>query len=396
MIAAQRLAAVLTAFAVFGCSSHTPSVAATSGANPSNSSSAPSAAPVASKVDLSQSFQSESIVDPTLKMTAYDVKIPAGFKFQGMYVPGSSCESNPYPVFRAYSADGLMDFRELPRFDWSWNNTPYPPPAGRNCLNIQQELSPQEFIKYLVGVLQVAYVSDQAPPAAQAATFQQTLANLNARGGGMHMEGGMAAAVVQYRNGSFTMEEQIGVTTLCGKNMMNIPGKSWFAENCSAFVTLTRAPQGQLTALVNAIQAQKGGANANQQWSNAYMQTVLNKMVAQNNAVMAARQAAFNQAQAIRAQEHQQFLAQMQAGTDRSMAAAAQVANTNHMMAQDWCDYALDQQTVAGAGGTAKVSSAYSQTWSNGSQYYQTNDPNVNPGPGWTLQTKVHGDGTPY
>ena len=111
---------------------------------------------------------------------------------------------------------------------------------------------------------------------------------------------------------------------------------------------------------------------------------------------MQQRQAQFNQAQAIRAEQHQQFLAQMQAGTDRSMAQAAQVANTNHTMAQDWCDYALDQQTVAGSGGTAKVSSAYTQTWSNGKQFYQTNDPNVNPGPGWSLQTKVHGDGTPY
>jgi hypothetical protein len=86
----------------------------------------------------------------------------------------------------------------------------------------------------------------------------------------------------------------------------------------------------------------------------------------------------------------------MQAGTNASMARAAQVADTDHAIAQDWCDYSLDQQTVAGSGGTAKVSSAYAQTWSNGSQYYQTNSPNVNPGPGWSLQTKVHGDGTPY
>jgi hypothetical protein len=393
-MAAKRLAAALITLALFGCSSRTPSAASTE-ASASGSGSA-GAAPPSSNVDLNKGFQDESIVDPTLKMTAYDVKIPAGFQFQGMYVPGSSCQSNPFPVFRAYSMDGLMEFRELPRFDWSWNNSPYKAPAGGDCLNIQQEVSPQDFIKYLTGVLQVAYVNDEAPPQAQAASYQQTLAGLNARGGSIHMEGGMAAARVRYKNGSYTIEELISVTTLCSKNMMNIPGKNWFSENCSAFVVLTRAPQGQLDGLVKAIQAQKGGANANQQWSTTYTQTVINKMVAQTEATMQARQAQFNQAQAVRAQEHQQFLAQMQAGTDASMARAAQAANTDHMMAQDWCDYSLDQQTVTGSGGTAKVSSAYTQTWSNGKQFYQTNDPNVNPGAGWTLQTKVHGDGTPY
>ena len=45
-----------------------------------------------------------------------------------------------------------------------------------------------------------------------------------------------------------------------------------------------------------------------------------------------------------------------------------------------------------------KVSSAYSQTWSNGkNQWFQTNDPNANPNgvlPGnWTQDVKVHGNG---
>ena len=73
--------------------------------------------------------------------------------------------------------------------------------------------------------------------------------------------------------------------------------------------------------------------------------------------------------------------------------------NAQSTAASDWVDYALDQQTVTGPGGTVNVSSAYSQTWTNGTQYYQTNDPNVNPNgvlPGnWTQTTKVHGNGQP-
>jgi len=75
--------------------------------------------------------------------------------------------------------------------------------------------------------------------------------------------------------------------------------------------------------------------------------------------------------------------------------------NARTTAASDWVDYALDQQTVNGSGGTVKVSSAYSHTWSNGqNQWYQTNNSNANPngvfGGNWTENTKVHGNGQSY
>jgi len=75
--------------------------------------------------------------------------------------------------------------------------------------------------------------------------------------------------------------------------------------------------------------------------------------------------------------------------------------NAQTTAASDWVDYALDQQTVVGSGGPAKVSSSYSQTWSNGQgQWYQTNNPNANPNGvfsgTWTQDTKVHGNGQSY
>jgi len=108
----------------------------------------------------------------------------------------------------------------------------------------------------------------------------------------------------------------------------------------------------------------------------------------------------FEHSMALQQHEHEQFLAQMQSGTDASMRHALGAMNARSTAASDWVDYALDQQTVTGSGGTVKISNAYSQTWSNGQgQWYQTNDPNVNPNgslPGnWTQQTVVHGNGTP-
>jgi hypothetical protein len=72
--------------------------------------------------------------------------------------------------------------------------------------------------------------------------------------------------------------------------------------------------------------------------------------IQQMNATAAAQRQAraqqFAHDQAVRQLMHEQFLATMQRGTDMSMARAAQVANSNHTMASDWMDYALDQRTV--------------------------------------------------
>jgi hypothetical protein len=74
--------------------------------------------------------------------------------------------------------------------------------------------------------------------------------------------------------------------------------------------------------------------------------------------------------------------------------------NAQSTAASDWVDYSLDHETVMNPdGSTTKVSSGYSQTWTNGSQWYQTNLPNSNPNGvlsgNWTQTTKVHGNGAP-
>jgi hypothetical protein len=67
----------------------------------------------------------EHIFDPHLNLNAYDVTVPANWKFDGIYVPGSSCVQIPFPVFRMYSPDGLTEIRRLPRFDWSWTTSKF-------------------------------------------------------------------------------------------------------------------------------------------------------------------------------------------------------------------------------------------------------------------------------
>jgi hypothetical protein len=131
-----------------------------------------------------------------------------------------------------------------------------------------------------------------------------------------------------------------------------------------------------------------------------------NKMLAdqaaRGNAQLQAQHQQFEQSQAVRQHMHEEFMATMQRGTDKSMAATKANMNARSTATSDWVDYALDRQTVKdpNTGQVSKVSSSYSNTWidSTGKTSYQTKDVNANPNgvlPGnWTKQTTTHGDGT--
>ena len=52
---------------------------------------------------------------PRLRHQAFNINLPAGWKFEGTVLPGPECSRIPMPVFRAYSADGLTEMRLLPQ-----------------------------------------------------------------------------------------------------------------------------------------------------------------------------------------------------------------------------------------------------------------------------------------
>ena len=403
----------------------TPASPAAAAVSAPASAAAPALTPVAAAAG---GVRQEHIFDSHLNLNAYDVTVPASWKFDGIYVPGSSCVQIPFPVFRMYSPDGLTEIRRLPRFDWSWTTGKFKGQQGSDCLDLKQDMSAQEFLKYLIGMMQVAYIRDFPIPQeaidAQQKVFDQTnkameagaaqLDKMNASLAVMKNQpknqpatqhGGLAAAVAEYRNGTFTIEEEITVRLMCMHAPLNFgPDRDAFTESCNATVRIVRAPKGQLDAVL--AKTQGVGAVENPEWASKYFDYTMavakarsDQMFRDSNARMQQQHDEFERGQAVRAQQHQQFLATMQEGTNRSMARAAEAANSRHAIAQDWCDYALDRQTVTGAGGTVKISNAYNQTWTDGTgNYYQTNDPNTNPNGvlsgNWTLTTQVHGDGT--
>jgi hypothetical protein len=215
-----------------------------------------------------------------------------------------------------------------------------------------------------------------------------------------------AAMRIEVMNGSFIVGERLRAAVECGVN--NSPG-TFNGGTCWARLDLLSAPQGKLDALVQLVDSNNLPHGVfDQQWGQAFMarqqrqgDAMLAKLAAQEKAESNMIYQQFQQIMATSQAEHQQFMQQQESQFQSAMNNANASMNAQTTSASDWVDYALDQQTVTGSNGTAKVSSAYSQTWSNGQgQWYQANTPSVNPNGvlagNWTPDTKVHGNGQAY
>jgi hypothetical protein len=413
-----KLGLVVTAiFAVMipiaGCSSTSKSAAAASAA-PDGTGGAPAAsgkagaATYVGSAPVSNQTTTATITDPSLNgIVAATLTIPAGWKLQGIEMM-SPCTFIPWPVFRAYSQDGLMQYRTEPVIGWQWN------PAGRQyntgCANISGVMPAANFLQYYLGTMQggVHVVGPMTVPAVYSQWAQGLASQSNQMNARLapalqaNHTADTAALRIEVVNGSFVVEERLRAMVECADNQNAGP---MAGGTCWARVDVLTAPEGKLDALVQVVDSENlpHGVNT-QQWMQAALarqqrqgQQMLAALTAQEKQESQMLYSQFQQIMARSQAEHQQFMQQQESSFESAMNNANASMNAQSTAASDWVDYALDQQTVAGPGGTAKVSSAYSQTWSNGTQWYQTNDPNSNPNGvlqgNWTLTTKVHGNG---
>jgi hypothetical protein len=386
-----------------GCSS-APGTASAASATPS--------AATVSSTPLTTKLAPATINDPSLgNMQAEILTIPSGWKMQGIIIT-SPCTTLPWPVFRAYSSDGLTQMRYEPVVAWQWHPNLRMANNNNGCLPLTQPLTAAQFLQYYTGTISggvhVVGTMSIAPQyqqwANQFAAVQNQGNSRMAPALQTNHTADSAALRIETVNGSFVVEERLRVAVECGINSNPGPMNG---GTCWARVDVLTAPQGKLDALAQLVDNNNlPHATPIPQWS----QAVFQRQAQQSAAAMAALTAQERQESQMLYQQYQQFrntmnqnhaafMQQQESQFQSAMNNANASMNAQSTAASDWVDYALDQQTVAGPGGTAKVSSAYSQTWTNGTQWYQTNDPNANPNGAlsgsWTLTTQVHGNGQP-
>jgi hypothetical protein len=406
--------AVLSAIFLFsGCKSSSPAAAQAAGSSaaPISSGQTSAAAQAIQSKPLPTSFITGTLTDPAMNgMAAQSLTIPAGWKVQGIVVT-TPCTQLPWPVYRAYAPDGLTEMRMNPAAGWKWAQNPAVP-IPKECLPLSGPETAAQFLSNFVETIQggVHVVGPMPVSAAYSADAASFAAKLNAQGQQFPVgiraryTSDVAALRIETKNGSFVIEQRLRTAVQC-----DIQDSGTFAGgNCFARVEVLRAPQGKLDALAQYVDANNlPNPKMTPQWQTAEIQLIQQRGQAAIAAVqriadagMAASRAMFNSFMATSQQNHQAFMAQQEASFQSSMNNAQASMNAQSTAASDMVDYALDQQTVTGSGGTVKVSNAYSQTWSNGQgQWYQTVDPNSNPngtlGGSWTQDTKVHGNGQP-
>ena len=408
----RHVFATTIAIAVLAAGCHSASTAASAGSSAATAA-AGSTESSFSSPPLGSQLTTATITDPTLNnMTAATLTIPAGWKMQGIMLL-SPCNTPPFPAYRAYSPDGLTQMRAEPLFGWLWRpNIRNMPNTG--CAPLSGVMSAAQFLQYYVGTLTggVHVVGTMPVPA----KYQQWASGLADQFNQMnnnvspslqaHHTADTAAMRIQVMNGSFVVEERIRTVVECavGASTGIMAGGT-----CWSRVDVLTAPQGKLDALVQLVDSNNlPHGVVDPQWGQAFMarqqrqgDAMLARLAAQAKAESDMIYQQFQQTMAASQQEHQAFMQQQESQFQSSMNNASNAMNARTTAASDWVDYALDQQTVAGSGGLAKVSSAYSQTWSNGQgQWYQTNNPNANPNGvlsgNWTQDTKVHGNGQSY
>ena len=362
-----------------------------------------------SMLSAASSLATANITDPAYGIKAFTITIPAGWKFEGTVMPGPECSRVSNPSFRTYSSDGLSEIRLMPTFNWTFhpNLRNFRPAMG--CMDFGRALTAAEFLQRYEEMA-ATHGMHVVGPMPIAASYQRRVdgvaKNMGRIGPGIHATADAAAVRVETVNGSFIIEQRIRVYVECRMSDRTGPAAG---GGCSAHVDVVRAPKGKLDALVALVD---NNDLVRTPYEDAWMQRVqatlaagnrerMERLTRQEQASAAMLKKQGDDFMATSKRNHEAFMAQQESSFRSSMNNAGAAMNARTTAASDWVDYALDQQTVNGSGGTVKVSSAYSHTWSNGqNQWYQTNNSNANPngvfGGNWTENTKVHGNGQSY
>jgi hypothetical protein len=359
-----------------------------------------------------QSLTTVSITDPAYGIKAFDISIPAGWKFEGTVLPGPECSRVPMPVFRAYSPDGLTEMRLLPAFNWTFHPAlkGFRPVSG--CMAYTGPMSAADFLKHYVELV-ASNGMHVVGPMDIGAAYQQRVAgvaqNMNRIAPNIHGSAEAAAVRIETVNGTFIIEQRLRAYVEC---RTATSGPDTNGGGCSAHVDVERAPKGKLDAVCGLVDAHDLVRTPHEDaWLQRVQQTLTQRaredqasLTRQQQASQAMLKKQFDDFMATSQRNHEAFMAQQESSFRSSMNSANAAMNARTTAASDWVDYALDQQTVVGQGGLAKVSSSYAHTWSstvgNQTQWFQTNDPNANPNGilsgNWTQDAKVHGNGQPY
>jgi len=386
-------AAVLAMIGVTGCFSQQKKAAAT----PIQNSGSSSAHPVS--VNWSGTHP-EQVSDPGLRMPAYTIQVPNGWKFVGTILRPTGCHAPAVPAaglsYTSLSPDGVSAFMVLPGSSWTWTSTGQSL-TGPRCAAININTAAGFLVNIVVPNLHpnAKIIAILAPNKAtqegvnQMQQRAQEQNNAMARSYGQrpqHIIQDLAQVHIEYQENGRDVEELIGNLIYCNESqtVATYGQPSRTQRSCYSYGTnITRAPKGSLAAL---LAQPRPDSQVNRAWDNQVAHNIqagtaqLIKASNDNfNALMANMKAQGDartrQAENFRAQQQTSFEHAQQ--NDR--AAQAAIDHSAHQMEL----YSLDRQTFINpsTGQKIEASDQFNHQWisSDGQSVIQNNDPTFDP-----------------
>ena len=323
--------------------------------------------------------QVKYISDPTLELNAIAVTLPAGWKFQSVFMQGGTCVPTPFGVYRSASADGWSMVERMPSLAWMWGTGPMVGYMQKSdCLPVKGPLSAEDFLRYLTGPMSVHYDGPAPVPAAEEEKAQEQIRDSAARLPGQFAAIGaqqpqtnreLARALVSYTIGTTAMKGMLDVTVDCtetsyagqpgltngslGHPPQTITGQASTVNKCVASTTYYTAPAEKLAALVERWDSTGLGTKPQQEWVDAWIRRnneQTGKYIRDMNDAAARRRQAlaaqFQESMATQQYTHDQFMQTMQQSHEQFMAQQQASQSARSTAASDWVDFALDRQTV--------------------------------------------------
>jgi hypothetical protein len=272
-----------------------------------------------------------AIVDPVLKMTAWTLAVPAGWKADGTMLPPPSCATGTTPVYKATSPDGRSAAYFLPQVAWAWGAAAAPSP---DCRNWTGALSAQEFLNRQFAAENIGYVrtlTPEAPPSV-APGFTADSARYLGR----------------YVVGKQAYDAVVSAMVLCHAESM--PARS----SCSALVRRWDGPAGTVVPNLPMFQAMR--LTLNPSWMNAWTAAMQRRIAGMYGPETDALLRQGRLAQAARMQEHGAFMASQQRAADLRNLRFNQHEYTKQRNTDDFVDYVLDCSRFYNSQGTFRVS----------------------------------------
>ena len=287
-----------------------------------------------------QNLKRTALFDPILEQNALYLNVPNDWTAEGVMVPGSSCEPNPIPVYRASSADSLTGVYLLPRIDWSW-----PGPQQQDCSMWRERLSARDLLNHMVAILNVGFIQEE--PEAGRDGYLQSLAQMNSKTSpGMVFQGDMARFLVRYELNGHPVEEWLSAQVQCVDR--RIMGPNTVTHTCSAWIRRFRAPLGKLHGLGEMFHNLQKSEQFDQQWNQRWNALMANRIRNQYSAQTQALLAMGNRAQEQRTKSHQDFMAVQERGRDMRNYRFKEGQYAKQHASDDRVDFLLDCQRGRG------------------------------------------------